>query len=153
MPTNPTKTRKVSPADIEGLLKSALRTSVAAANWLTDADGVTIEWAFFLADKLDRTTELADIARLGKLFETCTRDLGLSIAGRAAKPDEPIKEKSPLDAIRKAVADRKSETKTANPKRTSAKPVKRVGSTRSSSRTAAASVAKNTRAVSPKNKK
>jgi hypothetical protein len=153
MPTNTTKTRQGSPADIEGLLKSALRASVAAATWLTDADGVTIEWAFFLADKLDRTTELADIARLGKLFETCTRDLGLSIAGRAAKPDEPVREESPLDEIRKAVADRKSQAKTANPKRTSAKPVKRVGSTRTSSRTPAASVASKPRKPSTQGKK
>ncbi len=95
-------------------LLEALDSSLANSSWLTPADEVSIQWAKFLASKLDNTLDLQEVAKIGKLFETVTRDLGLSIAGRAAKPDEPRTEVSPLDQIRLQATSRESKTKSAN---------------------------------------
>ena len=84
-----------------GQLETALERSIKAAKWLTSADEVSIQWAFKLARLLDLSTDEQTVLRLGKLFETVTRDLGLSISGRDAKVQEPRNEVSPLDAIRK----------------------------------------------------
>ena len=86
---------------ILGQLESALERSLTAAKWLTPADEVSMEWARKLARFLDGSSDEQTVLRLGKLFETVTRDLGLSISGRDAKVQEPRIEVSPLDAIRK----------------------------------------------------
>jgi hypothetical protein len=85
-----------------GQLETALRGSLKHAVWLTPADEVSIAWAYRLAVALDATIDEQTLMRLGKLFETVTRDLGLSISGRDAKVSEPRSEVSPLDQIRKA---------------------------------------------------
>jgi hypothetical protein len=102
-------------------LESALSRSIAAAKWLTPADEVSIEWAKKLARFLDASSDEQTVLRLGKLFETVTRDLGLSISGRDAKVQEPRSEVSPLDAIRK-VAGGQSVTENQNEVSKSAKP-------------------------------
>lgn len=96
-----------------GILESALERSIKHAVWLTPADEVSIEWAKKLARLLDLANDEPDVVRLGKLFETVTRDLGLSISGRDAKVVEPRIEVSPLDQIRQA-AGGKSVTKNQN---------------------------------------
>ena len=101
------------PKPTMGQLESALERSLAAAKWLTPADEVSMEWARKLARFLDGSSDEQTVLRLGKLFETVTRDLGLSISGRDAKVQEPRSEVSPLDAIRK-VAGGKSVTTNQN---------------------------------------
>lgn len=95
-------------------LLEALDLSLANSSWLTLADEVSIQWAKYLASKLDNTLDLQEVAKIGKLFETVTKDLGLSIAGRAAKPDEPQREVSPLDQIRFKIASGESKAKSPN---------------------------------------
>lgn len=102
-----------SPKPTMGILESALERSIKHAVWLTPADEVSIEWAKKLARLLDLANDEPDVVRLGKLFETVTRDLGLSISGRDAKVVEPRIEVSPLDQIRQA-AGGKSVTKNQN---------------------------------------
>jgi hypothetical protein len=119
--TNPKQSRPKSPEVILGVLENALIRSIAAAKWLTPADEVSIEWAKKLARFLDASSDEQTVLRLGKLFETVTRDLGLSISGRDAKVQEPRSEVSPLDAIRK-VAGGKSVTTNQNEVAKSAKP-------------------------------
>ena len=119
--TNPKQTKPKAPKPILGQLESALSRSIAAAKWLTPADEVSIEWAFKLSRFLDGAEDEQTVLRLGKLFETVTRDLGLSISGRDAKVQEPRSEVSPLDAIRK-VAGGQSVTKNQNEVSKSAKP-------------------------------
>jgi hypothetical protein len=120
--TNPKQTQPKPPKPILGQLESALFRSVKAAKWLTAADEVSIEWAFKLARFLDASSDEQTVLRLGKLFETVTRDLGLSISGRDAKVQEPRSEVSPLDQIRKgaggqSVATNQNEvSKSAKPK-------------------------------------
>jgi hypothetical protein len=104
-------TKKNIPPDT---LENALDSSLANSSWLTPADNVTVAWARYLARKLDGTFDIQEVAKLGKLFETVTRDLGLSIAGRAAKPDEPTKEVSPLDQIRFQIVGRESNAESPN---------------------------------------
>ena len=104
-----------------GQLESALSRSIKAAKWLTPADEVSIEWAFKLSRFLDGAEDEQTVLRLGKLFETVTRDLGLSISGRDAKVQEPRSEVSPLDAIRK-VAGGQSVTTNQNEVSKSSKP-------------------------------
>ena len=89
------------PERILGQLESALERSLKHAVWLTPADEVSCEWARKLSRFLDAGEDEQTIIRLGKLFETVTRDLGLSISGRDSKVQEPRNEVSPLDAIRK----------------------------------------------------
>ena len=91
----------IAPKPVLGVLENALLNSIKAATWLTPADEVSIEWAKKLARFLDASNDEQTVLRLGKLFETVTRDLGLSISGRDAKVQEPRSEVSPLDAIRK----------------------------------------------------
>lgn len=110
-----------SPDAMVGQLESALERSLAAAKWLTPADEVSMEWARKLARFLDASSDEQTVLRLGKLFETVTRDLGLSISGRDAKVQEPRSEVSPLDAIRK-VAGGKPVAKNQNEVAKSAKP-------------------------------
>jgi hypothetical protein len=119
--TNPKQTKPKAPKPILGRLESALSRSIAAAKWLTPADEVSIEWAFKLSRFLDGAEDEQTVLRLGKLFETVTRDLGLSISGRDAKVQEPRSEVSPLDAIRK-VAGGQSVTTNQNKVSKSAKP-------------------------------
>jgi hypothetical protein len=119
--TNPKQTRPKAPKPMVGQLESALSRSIKAAKWLTPADEVSIEWAFKLARFLDAAEDEQTVLRLGKLFETVTRDLGLSISGRDAKVQEPRSEVSPLDAIRK-VAGGQSVTTNQNEVSKSAKP-------------------------------
>jgi hypothetical protein len=119
--TNAKQTRPKPPERIWGLLESALSRSVKAAKWLTPADEISIEWALKLARFLDASDDEQTVLRLGKLFETVTRDLGLSISGRDAKVQEPRSEVSPLDAIRK-VAGGQSVTTNQNEISKSAKP-------------------------------
>jgi len=119
--TNPKQTKPKAPKPILGQLESALSRSITAAKWLTPADEVSIEWAFKLARFLDAAEDEQTVLRLGKLFETVTRDLGLSISGRDAKVQEPRSEVSPLDAIRK-VAGGQSVTTNQNQVSKSAKP-------------------------------
>jgi hypothetical protein len=109
------------PEPTVGQLESALGRSIKAAKWLTPADEVSIEWAFKLSRFLDASSDEQTVLRLGKLFETVTRDLGLSISGRDAKVQEPRSEVSPLDAIRK-VAGGQSVTTNQNEVSKSAKP-------------------------------
>jgi len=104
-----------------GQLELALGSSIAAAPWLDVADEVSIQWAFKLARLLDATDDEQNVLRLGKLFETVTRDLGLSISGRDVKVQEQRSEVSPLDAIRK-VAGGQSVTTNQNEVSKSAKP-------------------------------
>jgi hypothetical protein len=118
--TNPKQTKPKAPKPILGQLESALSRSIAAAKWLTPADEVSIEWAFKLSRFLDGAEDEQTVLRLGKLFETVTRDLGLSISGRDAKVQEPRSEVSPLDAIRK-VAGGQSVTTNQNEVSKSAK--------------------------------
>lgn len=114
--------RKTNPTEpMVGQLESALERSLAAAKWLTPADEVSMEWARKLARFLDASSDEQTVLRLGKLFETVTRDLGLSISGRDAKVQEPRVEVSPLDAIRK-VAGGQSVAKNQNEVAKSAKP-------------------------------
>jgi hypothetical protein len=118
-----TKTTRSKPKPSEpmvGQLESALERSLKAAKWLTPADEVSMEWARKLARFLDASSDEQTVLRLGKLFETVTRDLGLSISGRDAKVQEPRSEVSPLDAIRK-VAGGKSVTTNQNKVAKSAK--------------------------------
>ena len=119
--TNPKQTKPKAPKPILGQLESALSRSIKAAKWLTPADEVSIEWAYKLARFLDGAEDEQTVLRLGKLFETVTRDLGLSISGRDAKVQEPRSEVSPLDAIRK-VAGGQSVTTNQNEVSKSAKP-------------------------------
>ena len=119
--TNPKQTRPKAPKPMVGQLETALGASIAAAPWLTFADEVSIQWAFKLSRLLDASSDEQTVLRLGKLFETVTRDLGLSISGRDAKVQEPRSEVSPLDAIRK-VAGGQSVTKNQNEVSKSAKP-------------------------------
>jgi hypothetical protein len=98
-----TKRPKPKPPErILGQLESALERSLKHAVWLTPADEVSCEWARKLSRFLDAGEDEQTVIRLGKLFETVTRDLGLSISGRDSKVQEPRNEVSPLDAIRKA---------------------------------------------------
>ena len=92
--------RPKAPKPILGQLESALERSLKHAVWLTPADEVSCEWARKLSRFLDAAEDEQTIIRLGKLFETVTRDLGLSISGRDSKVVEPRIEVSPLDAIR-----------------------------------------------------
>ena len=119
--TNPKQTKPKAPKPILGQLESALSRSIKAAKWLTPADEVSIEWAYKLARFLDGAEDEQTVLRLGKLFETVTRDLGLSISGRDAKVQEPRSGVSPLDAIRN-VAGGQSVTKNQNEVSKSAKP-------------------------------
>ena len=119
--TNAPRRKPKSPEPTVGQLESALERSVKAAKWLTPADEVSIQWAFKLARFLDASSDEQTVLRLGKLFETVTRDLGLSISGRDAKVQEPRSEVSPLDAIRK-VAGGQSVTTNQNEVSKSAKP-------------------------------
>lgn len=109
-------------------MESALERSLEAAKWLTPADEVSMEWARKLARFLDASSDEQTVLRLGKLFETVTRDLGLSISGRDAKVQEPRSEVSPLDAIRK-VAGGKPVAESANKVAKSAKSKPRGRST------------------------
>lgn len=111
--TKAPRSKTNSPEPTMGQLESALERSLAAAKWLTPADEVSMEWARKLARFLDGSSDEQTVLRLGKLFETVTRDLGLSISGRDAKVQEPRVEVSPLDAIRK-VAGGKSVTENQN---------------------------------------
>ncbi len=139
-------------------LQSSLAVSLESASWLTNADAVSIAWAFYLAKRLDEFAEPGDVARYGKLFETVTRDLGLSIAGRLGKPDEPSKELSPLDVIRQnKVQDQTpiGKPKSKSPNTTSTgkrKPPARSDSTKRSTRNAPVGVAKKRSARNPENK-
>ena len=100
--TETTRPRPKAPERILGQLESALERSLKHAVWLTPADEVSCEWARKLSRFLDAADDEQTMIRLGKLFETVTRDLGLSISGRDSKVQEPRNEVSPLDAIRKA---------------------------------------------------
>lgn len=100
--TKPARKKPTAPDPLLGQLETALDSSLSHAVWLTPADQVSIAWAKKLAQALDATTDEQTLMRLGKLFETVTRDLGLSISGRDAKVEEPRLEVSPLDQIRKA---------------------------------------------------
>ena len=119
--TTPKRSRPKAPEPILGQLESALQRSLAAAVWLTPADEVSTQWARMLARLLDASADEQTVIRLGKLFETVTRDLGLSISGRDSKVEEPRTEVSPLDAIRK-VAGGKPVTTNQNQVSQSAKP-------------------------------
>jgi len=119
--TNPKQTKPKAPKSTMGQLESALSRSIKAAKWLTPADEVSIEWAFKLSRFLDGAEDEQTVLRLGKLFETVTRDLGLSISGRDAKVQEPRSGVSPLDAIRN-VAGGQSVTTNQNEVSKSAKP-------------------------------
>ena len=99
--TEPKRTRTKPTEPTMGQLESSLNRSFKHAVWLTAADEVSMEWARKLARFLDASDDEQTVIRLGKLFETVTRDLGLSISGRDAKVEEPRNEVSPLDAIRK----------------------------------------------------
>lgn len=100
--TEPKRPRPKQPAPTVGQLESALERSFKHAVWLTPADEISKEWARKLARFLDAAADEQTVIRLGKLFETVTRDLGLSISGRDSKVEEPRTEVSPLDSIRKA---------------------------------------------------
>lgn len=133
-------------------LLEALDSSLLNSSWLTPADEVSIQWAKYLAAKLDNTTELQEVAKIGKLFETVTRDLGLSIAGRSTKPDEPQREVSPLDQIRLKIVSGESTAKSPDAPSTGVrKSSPRPRSTSRSSGNASVGVAKKRSSGNPKN--
>lgn len=99
--TETKRTQTKRPDSTMGQLETSLNRSFKHAVWLTPADEVSMEWARKLARFLDAADDEQTVIRLGKLFETVTRDLGLSISGRDSKVEEPRNEVSPLDAIRK----------------------------------------------------
>lgn len=123
------QSKPIAPKPKLGVLENALLNSIKAAKWLTPADEVSIEWAKKLARFLDASDDEQTVLRLGKLFETVTRDLGLSISGRDAKVQEPRLEVSPLDAIRKVAG---GQSVTSNQNEVS-KPTKPKSRSRSSS--------------------
>ena len=135
-------------------LQSSLARSLESASWLTEADSVSVAWAYYLARRLDDGAEPGDVARYGKLFETVTRDLGLSIAGRLGKPDEPQKELSPLDVIRQnqnPVGQSKPARKNTTSKG-SGKPPARSSGTKRSTRATPVGMAKKRGSGNPENK-
>lgn len=84
-------------------LLQSVDAAVSAAEWLTPADGAAVHWLRHLAQSIDQDPE--NIPKLGKLFESALSVLGLTIAGRSVKPENPRKVVNRLDEIKqKAIA-------------------------------------------------
>lgn len=78
-------------------LAEQLEKSLTAAVWITEADGAAVALAFKLAHACDEVAS-RELAPLARLLADVLGDLGLTIAGRATKPEVP-KTGSPLDAL------------------------------------------------------
>ena len=90
------------PADAPGVdtpkmatMREALTDAIAAATWLTDADAAACQLAYFLADQVDQTRDTND----ERLFLQVLGELGLTT--KARRGENPAKEESPLDILRK----------------------------------------------------
>lgn len=90
--------------ETDSTLLASVDAAVASAGWITPADGAAVNWLRHLASLIDRDPE--QIAKVGKLFESAMSVLGLNIAGRNVKPENPKKDVNRLDEIKKESADR-----------------------------------------------
>lgn len=87
--------RSGSPTRSKSLVDE-VKAAVKAAPWITAADQATVALAIRLARELESEID----ARRGALLVNVLGSLGLTVAGRGAKPQEPSREENPLDAIR-----------------------------------------------------
>lgn len=85
-------------------LTASVERAVASAEWLTPADAAAVYWLRHLAAIIDNDPE--QIPKVGKLFESAMSVLGLTIAGRSVKPENPKKDVNRLDEIKKQSIDR-----------------------------------------------
>lgn len=90
-------------------LVAQVEAAVKAAPWITAADQATVA----LAVKLARELEFEVDPRLGKLLVDVLSSLGLTVAGRGTKPQEPEREVSHLEELRKRSAARRHPTAAA----------------------------------------
>lgn len=88
-----------------GSLEETLRVSLMQAPWISSADTGAVELAIYLARLLDDPDlQLRDKGNTAKIYAGILRELGLTVAGRADKPEAKNEEVTPLDEIRKRAA-------------------------------------------------
>ena len=81
-------------------LQSALAASLKAAPWITNADQATVRLAEILVDDM-LAADGRDRIAIAKQLNDVLASLGLTVSGRAGKPDQPkATEVNPLDEIR-----------------------------------------------------
>lgn len=76
-----------------------LLRSVAAANWLTEADGAAVQIAHRLAAELDAASDVDELVTLSKALQGVLGSLGLTVSGRTGKAS-PLAEVNPLNDFR-----------------------------------------------------
>lgn len=92
-------------------LVDEVKAAVASAPWITKADTATVALAIRLAREIEADLD----PRLGKLLVDVLSALGLTVAGRGTKPEEPAKEVSSLDVLRQRATQRHTHTAPGNP--------------------------------------
>lgn len=102
---------------------SALEVALDSAAWLKAADLAAVQLAKSLADLLDTAAlEYRELLSAMRLYADVLQSLGLSIDGRAVKPNPQSEQVTPLDEIKAAAAKRKPAAKTAKPAAAKSKP-------------------------------
>ena len=106
---NPEATRS-EPAQLETLSLEAFDRALEACPWITPADLVTVNLARWL---IVETVSSGD-TKSGKLLLDVLTSLGMTVAGRAGKP-EVESEDDPLERIRRRSNLRTHSAETPNP--------------------------------------
>lgn len=100
---------------------SALSVALDSAAWLKAADLAAVQLARSLADLLDAGgLEYRELLSAMRLYADVLQSLGLSIDGRAVKPNPQSEQVTPLDEIKAAAAKRQPAAKIG--KQAAAKP-------------------------------
>lgn len=96
------------------LLTEALQKSLAQAPWVSDADNAAVMLAFYLAELLDNPDlQISYKSNTAKIYAAVLKELGLTVAGRADKPEAQNGEVTPLDEIRNRAAFRLNNSKSS----------------------------------------
>lgn len=98
----------------------ALDKAIKGAPWLSEADSAAVDLAQKLAGAIDSVSP-RELAPLARLYADVLKDLGLTVGGRADKP-EVQREGNRLDELRQEAgqpiaAPKKRSVKSAQPRR------------------------------------
>lgn len=105
-----TASDRLEPAELETLSIEAFDRALQACPWITPADLATVALARWLIGEIVSSGD----AKSGKLLLDVLTSLGMTVAGRAGKP-EVESEDDPLDRIRRRSALRVHAAQTSNP--------------------------------------